>query len=112
VLQLASPKLMRTLKGAGHDHSCQSSALPTFSAPHHELRAALRLAGMQIRKLNLRDDPLLQILRRTLRDARPVARHFSEAQKTEILRGFTVTRSVAFAPASPFFGDVRTPDAN
>ena len=93
--------------------------MPDFSIAdllrsHHELRAALCLAGMQIRKLNFgrRDDPLLQILRRTLRDARPVARHFSEAQKTEILRGFTVTRSVAFAPASPFFGDVRTPDTD
>jgi hypothetical protein len=81
---------------------------------HHELRAALRLAGMQIRKLNFRrqDDPLLQILRRTLRDARPVARRFSQAHKIEILRGFTVTHSVAFAHASPFLGDTRLPGAH
>ncbi len=67
---------------------------------HHVLRAALRLAGMQIRKLNFgrQDDPLLQNLRRTLRDARPVARHFSEAHKTEILKGFTVTRVLLPSP--------------
>ena len=81
------------------------SFLPEFSVAdllrsHHKLRAALRLAGMQIRKLNFgrQDDPLLQNLRRTLRDARPVARHFSEAHKTEILKGFTVTRVLLPSP--------------
>ena len=43
---------------------------------HAELRAAVILAGKQIRKLNFgkRDDPVLGILRRVLRDARSVAR--------------------------------------
>ena len=43
---------------------------------HAELRAALLLAGKRIRKLNFgrKDDPLFPILRRTLRDARLVAR--------------------------------------
>lgn len=43
---------------------------------HAELRAALMLAGKQIVKLNFgrKDDPVLQILRRVLRDARAVAK--------------------------------------
>jgi hypothetical protein len=42
---------------------------------HHELRAALRLAGRKIGKLNFgrRDTPLLKLLRRVLREARAVA---------------------------------------
>jgi hypothetical protein len=42
---------------------------------HDELRAALRLAGMEIRKLNFgkKDTPLLKLLRRVLREARAVA---------------------------------------
>jgi len=44
---------------------------------HHELRAALILAGMHIRKLSSggREDLALDIIRRTLRDARRVARN-------------------------------------
>lgn len=43
---------------------------------HTELRAAVILAGKQIRKLSFgrRDDPVLPILRRVLREARVVAR--------------------------------------
>ena len=39
---------------------------------HHELRAALILAGKEIRKLNFgrKDTPVLQLLRRALREAR------------------------------------------
>jgi hypothetical protein len=39
------------------------------------LRAALRLAGAEIRKLNFgkKDTPLLKLLRRVLREARVVA---------------------------------------
>jgi hypothetical protein len=43
---------------------------------HAELRAAIILAGKEIRKLNFgkRDAPVLKTLRRVLRDARIVAR--------------------------------------
>ena len=43
---------------------------------HHELRAAVRLAGQKIARLNFgrRDDPVLEFLRRTLREARIVAK--------------------------------------
>ena len=43
---------------------------------HDELRAALRLAGVEIRKLNFgkKDTPLLKLLRRVLREARTVAK--------------------------------------
>jgi hypothetical protein len=42
---------------------------------HDELRAALRLAGAEIRKLNFgkKDTPLLNLLRRVLREGRAVA---------------------------------------
>lgn len=47
---------------------------------HDELRAALRLAGAEIRKLNFgkKDIPLLKLLRRVLREARAVAKAESE----------------------------------
>ena len=43
---------------------------------HDELRAALVIAGKEIRKLNFgkRDTPVLQLLRRVLREARAVAK--------------------------------------
>ena len=43
--------------------------------PHAELRAALILAGRQIVKLNFgkKDDPVLRISRRVIRDVRAVA---------------------------------------
>lgn len=43
---------------------------------HDELRAAVRLAGVEIRKLNFgkKDTPLLKLLRRVLREARAVAK--------------------------------------
>jgi len=43
---------------------------------HDDLRAALVIAGKEIRKLNFgkRDTPVLQLLRRVLREARAVAR--------------------------------------
>ena len=42
---------------------------------HDELRAAVRLAGAEIRKLNFgkKETPLLKLLRRILREARAVA---------------------------------------
>jgi hypothetical protein len=57
-----------------HDESEISELLLS----HAELRGALILAGKRIRKLNFgrRDDAVLPILRRTLRDARLVARKF------------------------------------
>jgi hypothetical protein len=47
---------------------------------HAELRAALILAGKRIRKLNFgkRDDPVLPVLRRVLRESRIVVRAFKE----------------------------------
>jgi hypothetical protein len=41
-----------------------------------ELRAAIIVAGRELRKLNFgrQDSPVLKLLRRTLRDARQVAR--------------------------------------
>jgi hypothetical protein len=43
---------------------------------HDDLRAALVVAGKEIRKLNFgkRDTPVLQLLRRVLREARAVAK--------------------------------------
>ena len=42
---------------------------------HHELRAALRLAGKEIRKLNFgrSDTPMLRLLRKVLGEARLAA---------------------------------------
>jgi hypothetical protein len=47
---------------------------------HHELRAAVRLAGQKIVKLNFgrRTDPVLEFLRRVLREARIVAKAAQE----------------------------------
>jgi hypothetical protein len=52
---------------------------------HSELRAALVLAGKRIRKLNFGrvDDPVLPILRWTLRESRLVARGFRSSRQTE-----------------------------
>ncbi|MGI9072478.1 MAG: hypothetical protein ACR2JB_14450 [Bryobacteraceae bacterium] len=49
-----------------------------------ELRAAVMLAGKEIRKLNFgrRDSPVLKLLRRTLRDARQVARPAAADSRT------------------------------
>jgi hypothetical protein len=43
---------------------------------HDELRAVLRLAGMELRKRSIgrKDSPLLQLMRRVLREARAVAK--------------------------------------
>jgi hypothetical protein len=50
---------------------------------HDELRAALILAGKRIRKLNFgkRDDPVLPILRKVLREFREVAQEFATTRK-------------------------------
>jgi len=52
---------------------------------HHELRAALVVAGRQIRKLNFgrKDDPVLPLLRQILREARVVARQFEKMARDE-----------------------------
>jgi hypothetical protein len=50
--------------------------------PHHGLRGALRLAGQKIVKLNFgRNDPLLELLRHTLKDARAMAKAAQEPPK-------------------------------
>jgi hypothetical protein len=43
---------------------------------HDELRAILRLAGMELRKRSIgrKDSPLLQLMRRVLREARTIAK--------------------------------------
>ncbi|HTR35805.1 MAG TPA: hypothetical protein VMH80_07900 [Bryobacteraceae bacterium] len=50
---------------------------------HHELRAAVRLVGQKIVKLNFgrRDDPALDFLRRTLREVRIIAKAAQEQPK-------------------------------
>lgn len=52
---------------------------------HDELRAVLRLAEMEIQKLNFgrKDSPMLKLLRRELRKARAVAKAEREAVKTQ-----------------------------
>ncbi|MGA2770307.1 MAG: hypothetical protein ABSG26_05785 [Bryobacteraceae bacterium] len=51
-------------------------AMTDLERSHAEFRAALMLAGKRIVKLNFgkRDDPVLVILRRVLREARAVAK--------------------------------------
>jgi hypothetical protein len=51
-------------------------AMTDLERSHAELRAALMLAGKRIVKLNFgkRDDPVLVVLRRVLREARAVAK--------------------------------------
>ena len=52
---------------------------------HAELRAAVRLAGTRIVKLNFgrKDDPVLELQRRVLRDAREVVKQQKELQWTD-----------------------------
>ena len=57
-------------------HHCFTQWLnPIFCGSHDELRAALRVAGKEIRKLNFgrADTPVLKLLRRVLRESRAVA---------------------------------------
>jgi hypothetical protein len=51
-------------------------AMTDLQRSHAELRAAVILAGKEIRKLNFgrRDSPVLAVLRRVLRESRAVAR--------------------------------------
>jgi len=53
---------------------------------HDDLRAVLRLAGMEIRKHSIRrrDSDLLQLMRRTLREAREIAK--AEEAKTAAVK--------------------------
>jgi hypothetical protein len=53
---------------------------------HAELRAALIVAGKQIRKLNFgrKDDPVLTMLRRVLRDSRTVAKRQATALRIRL----------------------------
>ena len=48
---------------------------------HDELRAVLRLTGIELKKRNFghRDSPLLQLMRRTLREAQAIAKAEREA---------------------------------
>jgi len=52
---------------------------------HHELRAAVRLAGQKIVKLNFerRNDPVLDFLRNTLREARIAAKAAQELPRRD-----------------------------
>jgi|SRR5450755_1501832 hypothetical protein len=53
---------------------------------HSKLRAALIVAGKQIRKLNFgrKNDPALVVLRRTLRDSRALAREFKSVASPRV----------------------------
>jgi hypothetical protein len=53
---------------------------------HAELRAALILAGNRIRHLNFgkRDDPVLKLLRRVLREGRRRVKPFGRAPRLRI----------------------------
>ena len=64
---------MRKWQSCRHYSSMETSEL---LRSHDELRAVLRLAGLEIRKLNFgrKDTPLLQLMRRVLREARTVAK--------------------------------------
>jgi hypothetical protein len=70
----------------GRENSLTFQHFPSVDAllrSHHELRAAVRLAGQKIAKLNFgrRNDPVLEFLRRTLREARAVARAAQEQSR-------------------------------
>jgi hypothetical protein len=51
---------------------------------HDELRAAIILAGKELRRNRVRNEPLLRILRRVLREAR------AARKEAERMRGFPV----------------------
>jgi hypothetical protein len=76
----ALPCLQTDRLARGHENSPPNAALAfPIDAPlrsHHELPAAVRLAGQKIAKLSFgrRTDPVLEFLRRTLREARIVAK--------------------------------------
>jgi hypothetical protein len=55
---------------------CFTMAKSNLLRSHDELRAALLVAGKEIRKLNFgrSDTPVLKVLRRVLREARAVAK--------------------------------------
>jgi len=59
-------------RSCGHYINMEKSAL---LQSHDELRAVLRLAGAELKKKSIgrRDSPLLQLMRRVLREARAVA---------------------------------------
>ena len=63
-----------TSKGV-HHVELSNMAMTDLQRSHAELRAAVILAGKEIRKLNFgrADSPVLAILRRVLRDSRAVA---------------------------------------
>ncbi|MDQ2840626.1 MAG: hypothetical protein M3Y72_06225 [Acidobacteriota bacterium] len=50
---------------------------------HDELRAIVRMAGVELTKRSIgrRDSPLLQLMRRTLREARAIAKAERERAK-------------------------------
>ena len=70
----ARPQMLGDL--AGLPATMFSMAKSELLRSHDELRAALRLAGTEIRKLNFgrSDTPVLQLLRRVLQDARAVSK--------------------------------------
>jgi hypothetical protein len=61
--------------GAAQRHYFTMPKSPLLQS-HDELRAILRLAGTELRKRNIgrKDSPLLQLMRRVLREARVVAK--------------------------------------
>jgi hypothetical protein len=72
---------MRDWKSCGHYINMEKSAL---LQSHDELRAVLRLAGAELKKKSIgrKDSPLLQLMRRVLREARIIA-NAERAAKTK-----------------------------
>ncbi len=72
---------MRKSRSCGHYINTEKSAL---LQSHYELRAVLRLAGAKLKKKSIgrKDSPLLQLLRRVLRESRAVAKAEAVATKT------------------------------
>lgn len=67
---------MRRDDGDPRGRALPQMPMTDLQLSHAELRAALILAGKEIRKLNFgkSDTPLLRLLRRTLRESREVAK--------------------------------------
>jgi len=61
-------------------------ALTDLQRSHAELRAAVILAGKEIRKLNFgrADSPVLAVLRRVLRESRAVARREGATMRIQL----------------------------
>jgi hypothetical protein len=67
---------------------CTINAMTALERSHRELRAAMIVAGREIRKLNFgrRDNPVLARLRAVLREARAVAKVEREKPRIKLTR--------------------------